>query len=62
MTNKFGIACSLVVLWCLFKSASRANSLLQPFILHGQTPVIGELFFALAVDFFLPGLSLLASV
>ena len=35
-----GIECSLVVLWCHFKSASWANCLLHLSILHGQIPEI----------------------
>lgn len=31
--------CSFVVRWWRLRSASRANCLLQPLILHGQTPV-----------------------
>lgn len=50
-TNKLGIECNFVVLWCLFKSASRANCLVHPFILQGHIPVITGFF--LLADFFL---------
>ena len=50
-TNKPGIECSFVVLWCRLRSAFRANCLLYPLILHGQMPVVTSFFFCAAFCF-----------
>ena len=42
-----------MVRWCRFKSASRANSLLQPLILHGHTVVSDFLMGLFVVRFLL---------
>ena len=50
VTHNPGIEWSLVVLWCLLRSASLAKTLLHPLILQGHDPVSAFFF---TVAFFL---------